>query len=229
MDSDLQLDPEELPLLVREFDQGIDLVNGVRRERRDTWLRAAGSRVFNATLRRISGSQVLDLGCTFKVAHGELVRSLALGPHRVLNPVHLAAAARDCANVPVAHHARRYGSSGWSLTGLLSLTVDTLLGLSHRPFEILSVVNLVVASLVVLRIAAGIFTDGAILPGGVTHGLLLNVVVLSLAITVAIVCLVGEYVLRVHRSIEGPPRYIIRSIWSRPLRAVAEHPRAVSF
>jgi hypothetical protein len=61
--------------------------------------------------------RVEDLGCTFKVAHGGLVRSFALGPHRVLNPVHLAAAARDCANVPVTHHPRRYGASGWSFGG----------------------------------------------------------------------------------------------------------------
>jgi undecaprenyl-phosphate 4-deoxy-4-formamido-L-arabinose transferase len=229
LDSDLQLDPEELPDLVKEFDRGADLVNGVRRQRRDSWPRAAASKLFNATLRRISGSQVLDLGCTFKVAHGELVRSLAPGPRRVLNPVHLAAAARDCANVPVTHHARPYGASGWGFSSLLGLTVDTLLGLSHRPFEILSVINLVVASVVVLRIAAGVFSEGAIFPP-ITHGLLLNVIVLSLATTVAIVCLVGEYVLRLHRSLEGPPCYIVRSLWSRPTEATtAGRPRAVSF
>ncbi|HZR79470.1 MAG TPA: glycosyltransferase [Candidatus Binatia bacterium] len=230
IDSDLQLDPEELPRLVSEFDKGMDLVNGVRRERRDSWVRAGASRVVNAALRRISGASVLDLGCTFKVANGDLVRGLAPGPHRVLNPVHLAAGARDCANVPVTHHPRRYGSSGWSVAGLIALTIDTLLGLSHHPFQILSIVNLVVASAVVLRIAAGVFSSGAIFPP-ITNGLILNVVVLSLATMVAIVCLVGEYVLRMHRSIEGPPRYVIRSIWSRPVKAVVagDQARAVSF
>lgn len=228
MDSDLQLDPEDLPGLLREFDKGADLVNGVRRERQDPWARRIASKMVNAALRRMSGAQVLDLGCTFKVAHGRLIRSLAPGPYRVLNPVHLAAGARNCANVPVAHHPRRYGSSGWSFAALLALTADTVLGLSRHPFEILSVVNLLVASAIVLRIAAGVFTTRAILPP-ITNGLLLNVAVLSLATIVGVVCLVGEYVLRMHRSIEGPPRYIIRSIWCRePQEAGAERPKAVS-
>jgi len=215
MDSDLQLDPEDLPRLVAEFDKGADLVNGVRRERQDPWMRKAASKIVNVALRRLWGAQVLDLGCTFKVAHGQLMRGLAPGPYRVLNPVHLVAAARDCVNVPVSHHPRPYGSSGWALSGLLALMIDTVLGLSRHPFQILSLVNALVVTLLVLRIAAGLVTTRTILPQ-VTTGLLLTVALLSLATIVAVVCLVGEYVLRVHRAVEGPPRYIIRSMWCRP-------------
>lgn len=216
MDSDLQLDPEDLPRLVAEFDKGADLVNGVRHERQDPWRRKAASRMVNVALRWLSGVQVLDLGCTYKVAQGDLVRGFTPGPYRVLNPVHLAAAARDCANIAVAHHPRRYGSSGWSFAGLVALTADTVLGLSQHPFEILSLINLAVASLIVVRLLVSLFTTQVFLLT-VTNGLLLNVAVLSLATIVALVCLVGEYVLRMHRSIEGPPRYIIRSQWRRAL------------
>jgi undecaprenyl-phosphate 4-deoxy-4-formamido-L-arabinose transferase len=215
MDSDLQLDPEDLPRLVEAFDRGVDLVNGYRRGRRDPWLRRAASRIVNFALRRMSGAQVVDLGCTFKVAHGRLIRGLAPGPYRVLNPIHLAAAARDCANVPVAHHPRPYGSSGWTLSAFLVLTMDTLLGLSRHPFQLLSLVNALAASAVVLRIVVAMFTSRTVLPA-VTNGLLLSVGLLTLATIFGVVCLVGEYVLRTHRSVDGPPRYVIRSVWSRP-------------
>jgi len=132
LDSDLQLDPEELPLLMGEFDKGVDLVNGVRHRRRDHWLRRNVSRMFNACLRWISGARVADLGCTFKVVRGTLIRSLVTGPQQALNPVHLAATARSCSDVPVSHHPRRYGTSGWSLSMLLTFAAGTIVGL-YRP------------------------------------------------------------------------------------------------
>src|SRR5262249_29597949 len=158
---------------LREFDKGADLVNGVRRERHDPWRRRIASKMVNAALRRLSGAQVLDLGCTFKVAHGRLIRSLAPGPYRVLNPVHLAASARDCTNAPGPPHPRRRGWGGGSSGPLLPLTADTVLGLSRHPFEILSVINLLVATAIVLRIGAALFTTRTILPP-ITNGLLLN-------------------------------------------------------
>ena len=39
MDSDLQLAPEEIPLLVAEYDKGFDVVSGARVNRKDSWLR----------------------------------------------------------------------------------------------------------------------------------------------------------------------------------------------
>ena len=224
IDSDLQLDPEDLPRLVREFDEGVDLVNGVRRERRDSWARRAASKVFNVSLRRMSGARALDLGCTFKVVRGELVRGLAPGPSRVLNPVFLAAAARDCANVPVAHHPRRYGSSGWTLSAFLALTADTVLGLSRLLFQVLSLLNVVVASGALVGLAARLLT--ARVPV-VTTRTLAVVVVLGMSAIFGVVCVVGEYVLRARRAVDGPPRYIVRSVLRRAVAVATRDRRQV--
>ena len=45
MDSDLQLDPEELPKLLEAYDAGYDIVTGYRRERHDSSLRRVPSAV----------------------------------------------------------------------------------------------------------------------------------------------------------------------------------------
>lgn len=214
MDSDLQLDPEDLPKLLAAFDEGADLANGVRAERNDPLLRRAASKVVNFALRKAYGVAAIDLGCTFKVARGELLRGLGFGPRKALNPTHLAAAAGRCANVDVTHHARRFGGSGWGYWRLISLTVDTLLGLSRGPFELLSMANLMLASLVFLRLVVALFNSGSLL-SEVTHGLLLSIALMSLTLLVGIGCLVGAYVIRIHRSIEGPPLYIVRRSWKR--------------
>ena len=38
IDSDLQLDPEELPLLLSKYDEGYDIVSGIRANRKDSYL-----------------------------------------------------------------------------------------------------------------------------------------------------------------------------------------------
>lgn len=211
LDSDLQLEPEDLPRLVREFDRPVDLVNGVRRSRRDSWQRAAASKAFNLALRWVSGVRLLDMFCTFKVARGELVRGLAPGPANVMNPVHLAAAARDWADVPVAHHARPHGSSNWRLAGLLALAVDTVLGSVRYPFQIVGLLGFVFAA--VALFGAGLFTlvgSPASLGG---WGWML--VLFALALNLLALFLIGEYLVRLHRAALGPPRYIVRALWRR--------------
>jgi hypothetical protein len=125
----------------------------------------------------------------------------------------------------VTHHPRSHGRSGWGFTSLVSLAIDSVLGLSRHPFQTVGLVSLFVTVLVTLRIVVALLTPRAIFPP-IGAGLLLSFAVLSLAIIVGLVCLVGEYVLRTHRSIEGPPRYIVRTVWERPVGAAAAVPRS---
>lgn len=218
LDSDLQLDPEDLPGLIREFDRPVDLVNGVRHERRDTWGRTMASRAFNATLRWFSGSPLLDPFCTFKVARGALVRGLAPGPHRVMNPVHLAAAARDCANVPVAHHGRPHGHSNWTLAGLLALALHTVLGSARHPFQIIALIGLAAAAAALIGTAAAELVEARTLASAIAWMLGLAL----LALDLCSLYLLGEYLRRVRRAAQGPPRYIVRASWQRDSPSEAE-------
>lgn len=211
LDSDLQLDPEDLPSLIREFDRSVDLVNGVRQSRRDTLARTIASRLFNRILLWFSGAQLQDPFCTFKVARGELVRGLEPGPYRVMNPVQLAAAAGACADVPVAHHPRPYGHSNWKVSGLVALGLDTILGLARYPFQVFLLLGTVAGA---LGLALSLFLRYASpWPG---WGAML-LIILS-GINVGALFLVSEYLVRLHRAQQGPPRYIVRSVWSRPAK-----------
>ncbi|HOH31537.1 MAG TPA: glycosyltransferase family 2 protein, partial [Candidatus Hydrogenedentes bacterium] len=87
MDSDLQLDPGELPLLVAEYDKGTDLVSGYRKNRKDSLWRILPSRLANVIMRRASGSTLRDFGCTFKIYNGDLLRAFRFGPYHVFSNV----------------------------------------------------------------------------------------------------------------------------------------------
>lgn len=214
LDSDLQLDPEELPNLLAKFEEGYDVVSGYRRDRRDPLRRRIYSRVANMIVRKASGADFRDFGCTFKVYDGRLVRAFDLGPQRMLNQIELISAAQATAEVPVSHHPRRYGRSGWSISRLLDLNTEHILDLSRRPFQYVAVSTALLALLMILRVVLDPWISRVFL-NDVSHGLLLNAIVIAMLVILAVQALAGELVLRSFVSLRRNPGYIVREIVRR--------------
>jgi dolichol-phosphate mannosyltransferase len=211
MDSDLQLDPKELPLLVNEFDKGFDVVSVYRKHRKDSILRTIPSRIANVIMRKVSESKFTDFGCTFKIINARLVRGFEFGPYKPLRPANLIAKAQRCVEVPVTHYPRKYGESGWTFKKLFKYNMDNVVCLSERPFQILGTLCFFFAFLFVIRIVLSRVFDFSILPK-VTTGLLLNVIIISLLTIVSVLCLIGEFVIRNFLVLQKFPSYIIREI-----------------
>ena len=205
MDSDLQLDPEELPLLLAEFAKGQDVVNGIRRERNDPLLRRLPSFFANRMLRALADVPFTDFGCSFQVMRGDLVRAHGFGPYKPFNNVLVTRSAGRFREVPVSHHERPHGQSGWSTMALWRYLLDNVVLYSQGVFQLFSLLALGLALLTLLRIAL----PGSIL-GSINHGFLLNAMLLSSAFVVAVVAFVGEYVLRTFSLHARGPLYVVR-------------------
>lgn len=214
IDSDLQLDPEELPRLMEEYDRGYDIVSGYRRERRDPLARKIPSLLANFVMRRASRSSLRDFGCTFKIFDGRLVRAFDFGPFRPWRPVPVIAMAGKISEVPVTHNARRHGTSGWTFRKLFAYNMESIVNLSETPFQLLGLACLLFSFLFLLRLATMKIFTFSILPK-VTTGLLLNAVVIGLLITVAILCAIGEFVIRNFSLLQRKPAYVVRTMHSR--------------
>lgn len=221
IDSDLQLDPEELPLLLAEYDKGYDVVSGYRADRQDPWFRTAASRLAAAVVRHAAQTTMRDLGCVFKIMNGRIVRAFEPGPFKPLRLPALIAAAQRQREIPVTHHARRHGESGWTLTKLFSFAVENLVAVSERPFQMLSLVLLSLSLLFAARLLVALIVPFTILPE-ITHGLLLTGMIVSFLIIVGVSASIGEYVIRSYLMLEGRPAYIVRSTLSRTVAAGEE-------
>jgi glycosyltransferase involved in cell wall biosynthesis len=207
MDSDLQLDPEELPLLVKRFREGHDVVNGIRRERQDSLLRRIPSFFANLILRGVAGVPFTDFGCSFQVMRGELVRAHGFGPYKPFSNVLVTRSTARFAEVPVSHHERPYGESGWSTLALWRYLLDNVVLYSQGLFQFFSFLALLVALFTLARIVLP--GSGSIL-GEITNGFLLNAMLLCSALVLAVVAFVGEYVLRTFAVHWRGPLYVVR-------------------
>lgn len=209
MDSDLQLDPADLPLLVAEYDKGYDVVSGYRANRRDSFWRVVPSRLANIIMRRASQSAFRDFGCTFKIYNAKIVRAFEYGPFHVFSNVDLIAKAQRCREVPVSHSPRKYGASGWTFRKLWAYNMDNLMKMLQRPFQWLAAACVAASVLFLIRILAGSFVDFRVLDQ-VTTGLILNALAFSLLVLLAVLSLIGEFTIRNFISLRKDPAYIVR-------------------
>lgn len=148
MDADLQDDPAEITRFLEKLDEGYDLVSGWKQRRQDPLGKTLPSRVFNATVRLVSGVPLHDFNCGFKLYRRDVLQNIRLyGELHRFTPVLAHAEGFRVGELPVRHHPRRWGSSkyGWSrlVKGFLDLlTVTFLTEYRQRPMHVLGVPGL---------------------------------------------------------------------------------------
>ncbi len=126
MDGDLQNDPADIPLLLDRCREGYDLVCGWRKDRKDKlWTRKIPSRCANWLIRKVTGVNVHDYGCSLKAYRVDLVRRLRLysDMHRFLPFVSQQVGAR-VTEVPVRHHPRIHGRTKYGLGRVFRVLFD---------------------------------------------------------------------------------------------------------
>ena len=105
-------------MLVAKLDEGYDLVCGWRQRRQDKLiLRKVPSWVANRMIRRLTGVQITDNGCSLKAYRRDLLDRISLyaEQHRFIPALSASVGAR-ITELPVRHHARRFGESKYGIT-----------------------------------------------------------------------------------------------------------------
>ncbi|HUF36171.1 MAG TPA: glycosyltransferase family 2 protein [Gemmatimonadales bacterium] len=126
LDGDLQNDPRDIPALLAKLDEGYDLVCGWRQRRQDTFLlRKVPSWVANQIIRRLTGVPITDNGCSLKAYRRELLSRISLyaEQHRFIPALSASVGAR-ITEMPVRHHARRFGESKYGISRTVKVLVD---------------------------------------------------------------------------------------------------------
>lgn len=119
MDADLQNDPRDLPLLLKELEKA-DAVVGWRHERNDPPVKKLSSRIANLVRNAVIHDGIHDTGCSLKVFRREYIRRIKMfkGMHRFL-PALLKMEGARVIEVKVRHHPRRYGEAKYHLANRL--------------------------------------------------------------------------------------------------------------
>jgi glycosyltransferase involved in cell wall biosynthesis len=143
MDADLQNDPADIPMLLDKLDEGYDLVSGWRKDRKDNRLtRTIPSNMANGIISWVTGVHLHDYGCTLKVYRRDALRGFRLygEMHRFI-PVFAHSVGASITELPVRHHARKFGQAKYGLERTLKVVLDLftvkfLLDYAHKPMRL---------------------------------------------------------------------------------------------
>src|SRR5256885_1054186 len=209
MDGDLQNAPEDIPLLVATVEAGSDVASGRRTLRRDSWGRTLPSRLINSMLRRFTGVAISDFGCAFNAYRRRAVEPMlgSIGRQKFTKALVLSGGA-SVVEVDVAHAARR-DPSRYSPLRLTRLALHVLAGFWPQPIQWIGIALGFACSLAALGLGAyGLvyWVGESNFPGPLFGGVL---VLFVLGIQGFILALVGEYLGRIQRDVEGRPLYTI--------------------
>lgn len=214
MDSDLQLFPEDIPDLIKKYDEGYDLVTGYRRERKDSFFRKVPSFFANMIMRKASRTRLRDFGCTFKIWNSSMLKSFEFGPFNPWRSVPVIAQAGRIAEIPVRHQARMYGKSGQTFRKLFLYNMENLVNISETIFQVLGVVCFFLSLIFLLRVVLDSFFPFSIFPE-VTRGLLLNAISVSFLASLSVLAAIGEFVIRNFMMLQKRPAFIVRKLLCR--------------
>lgn len=128
LDGDLQNDPADIPELMAKLDEGYDLVSGWRKQRQDDAVtRLLPSKIANWLIGKVTEVKLHDYGCSLKAYRAELVADMNLYGelHRFLPALAYIEGAK-ITELPVRHHARRFGKSKYGLGRTFRVLMDLL-------------------------------------------------------------------------------------------------------
>jgi dolichol-phosphate mannosyltransferase len=132
LDGDGQNDPADIPRLydiIRRAPAPVWLVNGYRRQRRDSWLKRLSSRVANRVRGFVLGDRTPDTGCGLKVFRRSMFMELPRFDHmhRFL-PALVQMQGGEVVSVEVEHRQRRHGQSKYGVHNRLWVGLVDLFG-----------------------------------------------------------------------------------------------------
>jgi undecaprenyl-phosphate 4-deoxy-4-formamido-L-arabinose transferase len=208
MDGDLQNAPEEIPKLLAVLER-VDVASGRRVGRRDSIARKLPSRAINGMLRRFTGVPISDFGCAFNAYRRDAIMPLlgSIGKQKFTKALVLRSGA-TVEEVDVSHAVSGAGSS-YSPFRLVRLALTVIAGFWPQPVQWIGVTIGLVCSFAAACL--GIFgviywIDRSNFPGPLFAG---TGIVFVLGVEGFILALIGEYLGRIQRDVEGTPLYTV--------------------
>lgn len=219
MDSDLQNDPKDIPLLLAEMDKGYDVVSGWRFQRKDNLSKHLASRAANLLRKVLINDTIHDSGCSLKAYKKECFQDVDLfgEMHRFI-PAILELQGYKVGEVKVTHHPRIHGVTKYNWKRGVKGVVDMISvwfwrKFSNRPLHLFGGAGMLFtalgAAILVWMAVEKIFFGGSI---SERNWPLLGVFFVLVGIQLFISGLLADIILKSYYKTRGTMNYNIKEI-----------------
>lgn len=225
MDPDLQDPPEEIPRFLAEIEKGYDLVFGVRRQKKDSFINTQLSKVFWFVLNKFTGLKVptgLAVMRIFTRAFAE--RFLTYGEqNRFIEGIFMHIGMKRT-TLTIEQRERFAGTTKFNFRRKMALAFDAILDFSELPLRMAIRMGLYLsaagflAMLVVIALKLTIVDFQAGWPSA------MSILLMGFGIQLFFIGIVAVYIGRIYRETKRRPLFSVRELTNLAAREAALSP-----
>ena len=209
IDADLQDDVQAIVEMTERFNEGTDIVYGVRKERKtDTFFKKHTAQAFYKLMQTMGGDVVYN-HADFRLMSKRALQALVAHPERNL---FLRGIVRSLGYpsdyVYYDRHERFAGESKYPLSKMLNFAIDGITSFSVKPLRLITTFGLLFMFVAIVIIGYALYEHliGHTIVGWTS--LLVSMWFIGGAILTAI-GIIGEYIGKIYKEVKRRPRYFI--------------------
>lgn len=210
IDCDLQHPPEKIIEMYRLWEQGYEIVEGIKKERgQEKKMHSIGAKIFYSVISRMAGFDMAN-SSDFKLLDRKVVEVLNKMPERGFFRAISYWVGYNKTTVEYDVRMRVDGESKWSTRGLIKYAISNISSYSTAPMQIVTALGSV---MLIISVIFGVWALIDKIIGRALEGMTTVIIITIFIGSIIMISLgiIGYYIARIYEEIKGRPKYIISS------------------
>jgi len=210
IDCDLQHPPEKIIEMYRLWEQGYEIVEGIKKERgQEKKMHSIGAKFFYSVISRMAGFDMSN-SSDFKLLDRKVIDVLNKMPERGFFRAISYWVGYNKTSVEYDVAERVDGESKWSAAGLVKYALSNISSYSTAPMQTVTLLGFV---MLMISVIFGIWALIDKIVGRALEGMTTVIIITIFIGSIIMISLgiIGYYIARIYEEIKGRPKYIISS------------------
>ncbi len=211
IDCDLQHPPEKIVEMYHLWEQGFEIIEGVKKTRgQEKKIYSFGAKFFYSVISRMAGFDMAN-SSDFKLLDRKVIDVLNKMPERGFFRAISYWVGYNKTTVEYDVRERVSGESKWSASGLIKYALSNISSYSTAPMQTVTVLGFV---MLVISVIFGVWALIDKIIGRALEGMTTVIIITIFIGSIIMISLgiIGYYIARIYEEIKGRPKYIISSI-----------------
>lgn len=210
IDCDLQHPPEKIIEMYRLWEQGYEIIEGIKKERgQEKKLYGMGAKIFYSAISRMAGFDMAN-SSDFKLLDKKVVDVLNKMPEKGFFRAISYWVGYNKATVEYDVANRFFGESKWSTRGLIKYAISNISSYTTAPMQIVTLLGFI---MLIISVIFGVWALIDKIAGRALEGMTTVIIITIFIGSIIMISLgiIGYYIARIYEEIQGRPKYIISS------------------
>ena len=210
IDCDLQHPPEKIIEMYRLWEQGYEIVEGIKKERgQEKKTHSIGAKIFYSVISRMAGFDMAN-SSDFKLLDRKVIDVMNKMPERGFFRAISYWVGYNKTTVEYNVNERFDGESKWSTKDLVKYALSNISSYSTAPMQIVTALGVI---MLVISVIFGVWALIDKIIGRALEGITTVIIITIFIGSIIMISLgiIGYYIARMYEEIKGRPKYIISS------------------